>query len=78
MTEEWSVEIAERFSETVQSRLETLSNYPFLGIASSKELSVRSISISKHNRLYYRVTSIKIEVLNIFDTRQNPKKNKYD
>ena len=78
LAEEWSAEIAERFSENVQARLEILSNYPFLGIASTKEFSVRSISISKHNRLYYRITSSAIEVLDIFDTRQNPEKNQYD
>jgi plasmid stabilization system protein ParE len=78
LVKEWSAGIAERFSENVQARLETLSNYPFLGIVSTKDLSVRSISISRHNRLYYRVTSIAIEVLDIFDTRQNPEKNRYD
>lgn len=78
LVEEWSAGIAERFSENVQARLETLSNYPFLGIASTKDLSVRSISVSKHNRLYYRVTPSSIDVLDLFDTRQNPKKNQYD
>jgi hypothetical protein len=57
--------IAERFSENLQERPETLSIYSFLCIASTKDLSVRSISISRHNRLYYRVTSISIEVLDI-------------
>lgn len=78
LIEEWTPEIAEKFTETVQLRLETLSNYPFLGIVSTRQTSVRSISVSKHNRLYYRIASASIEVLNVFDTRQDPKKNKYD
>lgn len=78
LIDEWSAEIAESFTETAQSRLETLSHYPFLGIASKSKVAVRSISLSKHNRLYYRITSSAIVVLDIFDTRQSPEKNKYD
>lgn len=74
---EWPVTIAEKFVETVQTRLERLAHYPHLGIVSVKQPAIRSISISKHNRLYYRITSEVIEILNIFDTRQNPGKNKY-
>jgi plasmid stabilization system protein ParE len=42
LIEEWSNEIAEKFTETVQLRLQTLSEYPFLGIISGKESTVRS------------------------------------
>ncbi len=74
----WSVDIAARFINIIESRLETLSVFPKIGIASLKEDRVRSIVVTKHNKLYYRVSEDCIEVLNIFDTRQDPKKNKYD
>jgi hypothetical protein len=57
---------------------ETLSTFPNPGIASTKEKKIRSIVLTKHNKLYYRINNDLIEVLNIFDTRQNPKQNKYD
>ena len=78
LLQEWSVGIAAKFIDTVESRLETLSVFPGIGVPSVKEEKVRAIVVTKHNKLYYRVTDKFIEVLNIFDTRQNPQKNKFD
>jgi len=61
----------------VEKRLETLSVFPNIGIPSIKEPDVRSIVVTIHNRLYYRVSVTHIEVLNIFDIRQDPAKNKH-
>ena len=74
---EWSLPVAEKFAETLDRRIDVLSRFPNIGIASTKDLSIRSIVITKHNKLYYRLLSDKIEILNIFDTRQNPQKNLY-
>ena len=74
----WSIDIAAKFINIVDSRLETLSVFPNIGVRSSKEEKVRAIIITEHNKLYYRVTSDGIEILNIFDTRQDQQKNKYD
>jgi len=74
----WSIDIAAKFINIVNSRLETLSVFPNIGVRSSKEEKVRAIIITEHNKLYYRVTSDGIEILNIFDTRQDQQKNKYD
>lgn len=72
---EWSLPVAVKFVETIEKRIEVLSNFPNIGIASVKNPSIRSIILTKHNKLYYRVYSYKIDILNIFDTRQNPEKN---
>jgi|SRR5688572_27465425 len=72
---EWSLPVAEKFVETIEKRIEVLSRFPNIGIASVKDPSVRSIILTKHNKLYYRTNQGKIEILNIFDTRQNPEKN---
>ena len=74
---EWSLPVAEKFAENLDKRIDVLSRFPNIGIASKKDLSIRSIVITKHNKLYYRLLSEKIEILNIFDTRQNPQKNLY-
>jgi len=52
-----------------------LAKYPLTGIASQKIIDVRSILLTKHNRLYYRVKNNFIEILRVFDTRQNSMKN---
>ena len=74
LLKEWSLEVA----NNVEQRVQNLSSFPHIGIAPLKDPSIRSIIITKHNKLYYRIGSEKIEILDIFDTRQNPKKNKYD
>ncbi len=73
----WSVNIATDFEEIVNKKLANLSGQPFIGIASQKKPTVISILLTKHNRLYYRITEQPIELLNIFDTRQNPEKNSF-
>jgi plasmid stabilization system protein ParE len=78
LIQEWSVGIAKDFVEIVEKRIDTLSVFPNIGIPSIKEPGIRSIILTKHNRLYYRVSTKFIEILDIFDTRQDPAKNKYD
>jgi plasmid stabilization system protein ParE len=77
LLKEWSVDIAAKFVDIVEKRLDTLSAFPLIGIKSEKEDTVRSVVITKHNKLYYQVSDKSIVILNIFDTRQHPQKNKY-
>ena len=77
LLKEWSTKAAADFINKVEDRVYNLSLLPNVGIASIKEPSIRSVLITKHNRLYYQTKSGKLIILNIFDTRQNPKKNKY-
>jgi Txe/YoeB family toxin of Txe-Axe toxin-antitoxin module len=69
--------IAEHFVNKLEQRLDNLSNRPFTGIKSEYFDNVRSILITKHNRLYYRIKEMTIEVINFYDIRMNPKKNIY-
>jgi len=77
LIKKWSVNVAVDFEEIVNKKLANLSGQPFMGIPSEKKPMVRSISLTKHNRLYYRIRDDCIELLNIFDTRQNPEKNSF-
>jgi len=75
----WNEEIAARFIEIIKYKVQQLSVHPEIGIRAFRVADIRSILITKHNRLYYRVISDQIiEVVNIFDTRQNPSKNKFE
>jgi len=75
---EWSEALADKFIELVKERIQTLSKHPYMGMASSKYKFVRSIKLSKHNKLYYRIENDTLVLLSIFDTRQHPGKNSYD
>lgn len=72
---EWGKTVADNFNKELNKRITTLSVQPFIGILCEKVSGVRSILITKHNRVYYRINESTIEILNMYDTRINPKKN---
>ena len=74
---EWGENVSEAFIVKLQKRLNTLSMQPYIGVPSSVIRPVRSILITKHNRLYYRIKDDTIEVINMYDTRSDPQKNPY-
>lgn len=47
---------------------ENPKQFPFI----YEDLKIKKCVITKQNTLYYRETSSRIEVLRIYDTRQNP------
>jgi plasmid stabilization system protein ParE len=73
----WSQQVAANFLKKIDHRLQQLSGQPFTGAASEKIKDVRGVLITRHNRLYYKVKGKKVIVLNMYDTRMNPKKKKY-
>ncbi len=69
---------ADKFIKEIDKRIETLSQQPFIGNLPDESKTVRSILITKHNRLYYRIKGNIIEIINLYDTRINPKRNPYN
>src|SRR5689334_17457439 len=72
---DWGENVANTFISKLQKRLHTLSKQPYIGVSSSVIKTVRSILITKHNRLFYRIKDNTIEVINMYDTRSKPKEN---
>lgn len=52
-----------------------LSLYPYLGIQTNKELS--RVKIFKEYKIFYFINPNSLEILKIWDKRQNPKNIKY-
>jgi plasmid stabilization system protein ParE len=76
---EWGLAVTTEFNETLVKIILTIADQPGIGSVSKKKKDVRKILITKHNRLYYRVKDKKsILLLILFDTRQNPNRNRYD
>ena len=75
---EWNKTVADNFLKEIDRRLHTLSEQPLMGVASNDDKTVRSILITKHNRLYYRIKVNTIEIVNMYDTRTNPRRNPYN
>lgn len=77
LEQEWSQKVASNFLKKIDNRLLQLSGQPFTGVSSEKINGVRAVLITRHNRLYYKVKGKKVIVLNMYDTRMNPKRKKY-
>jgi plasmid stabilization system protein ParE len=74
---EWNKEVAKQFLQKLDKRLATLKMQPYIGSPSQSIKDVRGILITKHNKLFYKVTKNTIIVLTMYDTRIDPKKNRY-
>lgn len=77
LEKEWSHKVAADFLLKIDRRIELLTKQPFVGKSSSKIKNVRGLLITRHNKLYYIVKEDKVIILNMYDTRINPKKNPY-
>lgn len=78
LEDQWGQKTAFEFLNHVDERIETLRAQPFIGKPSEKKPNVRTILITKYNRLYYKLNDDTIIILNMFDTRKNPKRNPYN
>ena len=77
LEQEWNSKVANAFLTRLDKRIDTLKKQPFIGKPSSSNPDIRTVLISKHNHLYYKFTNSTLIILNMYDTRRNPKKNKY-
>ena len=78
LEKEWGQKVSIDFLENLDKRIETLKHQPFIGKTSEKKPEVKAISITKHSRLYYKFNHNTIIILNLYDTRRNPKYNPFD
>jgi plasmid stabilization system protein ParE len=73
---EFGLLVAQKFAKQLDKKLLTIQQQPSIGQPSVHLENVRSIRVRNHNRLYYRIESNKIVILNMYDTRMNPKRNR--
>jgi plasmid stabilization system protein ParE len=78
LTNKWSAKIADDFLDIFEDKIALLIKNPKTGRKSLKNSTIRSIPITKHNRLYYQVKDNLILIITIFDTRQDPSKNLFE
>ena len=74
---EWSPKVAAEFLEKVDYRIDLLAKQPYAGAPSAKVKDIRGLLITRHNKMYYKVKGDRVIILNMYDTRINPKKNPY-
>lgn len=75
---EYSPLAAENLVKDVKKEIEKLKKQPFIGRISPKRPIVRFVLVRGRYRLYYRVhDDVIILIVGFFDTRQDPKKDRY-
>ncbi|HEX8461400.1 MAG TPA: type II toxin-antitoxin system RelE/ParE family toxin [Segetibacter sp.] len=73
---EFGLIVAQNFASQLNNKFHFLQLQPFACTPSANFPNVRSILIGRYNRMYYKIESDKIVVINIYDTRIHPKRNR--
>ncbi|HEY5369395.1 MAG TPA: type II toxin-antitoxin system RelE/ParE family toxin [Hanamia sp.] len=73
----WGKKVAVEFKTKLDKRMLQLLTKPDNGKVCNVP-HVRMILITPHNKLFYRIKGKTIYIITLFDTRQDPKKNKYE
>lgn len=60
------------FIENLDYSINQIEKNPKLFPLINVELEIRKCVVTKHNSIFYRETNSRIEILRLYDTRQNP------
>ena len=71
---EWSVKVKTDFIEKLDSQIKINKIQPEIFPESKKGKGLRNYVITKQTTLYYYYNSKRINIVTLFDTRQNPNK----
>ena len=73
---EWGEKVTENFVKKTYTILELLTDQPEIGTLEHQNKNIRGFPLSKHTRLFYRITDKEIIFINFFDSRSDPKKRR--
>lgn len=68
----WNTSVCLKFINELDFCTSIIQQKPEQFPVFNKELQIRKCVITKQNSLYYKETSTRIEILRLYDTRQNP------
>jgi plasmid stabilization system protein ParE len=79
LKKEWGKSIAVDFNKIVINKLDLLASQPNIG-ADTAIKKTKSILVGKgyQNKIYYRIENNKLIIINLIDSRRNPKKNPFN
>ena len=73
----WSKKIADDFIDLLEEFTDQVSNNPECYPMINKKKRIHKCVVTKHNSLYYHEVDNKVEIIRLFDNRQNPKKLRF-
>ena len=74
LAEKWNLSVLENFLALYEAKIMIISEYPSRYPIIHKPSQLRKAVLTKHNIILYRETTEQIEIISIFDTRQDPGK----
>lgn len=74
----WYDSVANDIISKLDHTIKLLSKQEKIGSRVKGFNDTRAILITKHNRLYYRIEKDNLIILNLLDTRRNPKSNPFN
>lgn len=76
LLENWNLKIRDQFIERLSEKINQISSQPTSCPQSTKFKGLYKCVVTKQTTFYYRISdeSNEIEIITIFDTRQNPNK----
>ena len=77
LNQKWGEKVAYQFIEITSNLLRQIQIKPKLFPLINRKLKIRKCVLTKHNSMYYRESITQIEILRIYDTRQDPDKLKF-
>jgi plasmid stabilization system protein ParE len=72
LNENWDEKVANQFIDLIEDLIGQISINPKQFPVIFKKEKIRKCVLTKHNTLYYRDTKSDVEILRIYDTRQDP------
>ncbi len=77
LEDEFGENTTKSFVSKTYQLIDLISQNPHLGTMENLDKNIRGFLLTKHNRVFYRVTESEIIILNFFDTRTHPKNPKF-
>lgn len=80
LLEKWNLKTRDKFIEKLTEKIEQISLQPESCLQSSEFKELYKCIVTKQTTFYYRISteSNEIEIITVFDTRQNPDKLSQD
>ena len=70
----WNEKIAMQFVANVENKIELLAKFPLMGTPSEVMPACYKTLIPPYHVIIYKLQTDSIEIIRLFDTRQNPEK----
>ena len=72
LNENWDEKVTNQFIDLIENILEQISINPRQFPVIYKKEKIRKCVLTKHNSMFYRDSNTQVDILRIYDTRQDP------